>query len=155
MDFPLIYHRRRVIQIKLVSNFRLIIKHVLTHTLHYLPSMNKLIACLGASAVGLGALGAHTLALYLDKSSIESFKTAVFYHIIHTLALLAIRNYPHSSLTVWFWSIGIFLFSGSIYLLSTDTLMGVDLHFLGPITPVGGLFLIAGWLSLIVPSVNK
>ena len=52
--------------------------HVLTHTLHYLPSMNKLIACLGASAVGLGALGAHTLALYLDKSSIESFKTAVF-----------------------------------------------------------------------------
>ncbi len=40
--------------------------------------MNKLIAFLGASAVGLGALGAHTLAGYLDQSSLESFKTAVF-----------------------------------------------------------------------------
>ncbi|MDA8571032.1 DUF423 domain-containing protein [Schleiferiaceae bacterium] len=117
--------------------------------------MNKLIAFLGASAVGLGALGAHTLARYLDQSSLESFKTAVFYHILHTIALLALRNYPHRPLTVWLWSIGILLFSGSIYLLVMDSLIGLNFNFLGPITPIGGLFFIAGWLSLIAPSVNK
>ena len=61
----------------------------------YFPRMNKLIAFLGASAVGLGALGAHTLAGFLDESSLESFKTAVFYHVVHTIALMALKNYPN------------------------------------------------------------
>ena len=117
--------------------------------------MNKLIAFLGASAVGLGALGAHTLAGFLDESSLESFKTAVFYHVAHTIALMALKNYPNRSLTVWLWSLGILLFSGSIYLLVTDIFMGLDLNFLGPITPIGGILFIAGWLSLIAPSMNK
>lgn len=115
----------------------------------YLHGMKKLVAISGALAVALGALGAHALKEVLDPSSLESYKVAVLYHLVHTLALLAVIQGNYKKVTVWLWTSGIVLFSGSIYLLAVDELMGVQLSFLGPITPLGGLLFIAGWLSLI------
>ena len=115
----------------------------------YLHGMKKLVAISGALAVALGALGAHALKEVLDPSSLESYKVAVLYHLVHTLALLALIQGNHKKVTVWFWTSGILLFSGSIYLLAVDELIGIKLSFLGPITPLGGLLFIAGWLSLI------
>ena len=111
--------------------------------------MKKTIAVLGALAVALGALGAHALKDVLDATSLASYRTAVLYHLFHSIALLALirGNYKRITAQLWLW--GILLFSGSIYLLVTDELLGLSLSFLGPITPVGGLLLIGGWLSLI------
>lgn len=111
--------------------------------------MKKLVAISGALAVALGALGAHALKEVLDPSSLESYKVAVLYHLVHTLALLTVIKGNYKKVTVWLWSSGILLFSGSIYLLALDELMGMTLSFLGPVTPLGGLLFIAGWLSLI------
>ena len=115
----------------------------------YLYAMKKLVAISGALAVALGALGAHALKEVLDPSSLESYKVAVLYHLVHTLALLAVIQDNYKKMTVWLWTSGIVLFSGSIYSLAVDELIGMNLSFLGPITPLGGLLFIAGWLSLI------
>lgn len=115
----------------------------------YLYTMKKLVAISGALAVALGALGAHALKEVLDPSSLESYKVAVLYHLVHTLAILAVIQGNFKKVTIWFWGLGILLFSGSIYLLAVDELMGMKLSFLGPITPLGGLLFIAGWLSLL------
>lgn len=115
----------------------------------YLYAMKKLVAISGALAVALGALGAHALKEVLDPSSLESYKVAVLYHLVHTLAILAAIQGNFKKVTIWFWGSGILLFSGSIYLLAVDELMGMKLSFLGPITPLGGLLFIAGWLSLL------
>lgn len=110
--------------------------------------MKNRIALLGATAVALGALGAHSLKSVLEPSSLESYKVAVLYHLIHTLALLALVSTDYKRVTANLWTAGILLFSGSIYALALDELLGTSLSFLGPITPVGGLFFVAGWLSL-------
>jgi uncharacterized membrane protein YgdD (TMEM256/DUF423 family) len=111
--------------------------------------MKNTIAILGALAVALGALGAHVLKDVLDPTSMASFKTAVLYHLFHTIALFALTRSSYKKLTARLWLSGILLFSGSIYLLSTDELMGLSFAFLGPITPLGGVLLIGGWLSLL------
>ncbi|HCP41815.1 MAG TPA: DUF423 domain-containing protein [Cryomorphaceae bacterium] len=114
--------------------------------------MKKHIAFSGALAVALGALGAHALKEVLEPSSLESYQVAVFYHLVHTLAILAVVQGNYIKLTVWLWTSGILLFSGSIYLLAVDELLGINLSFIGPITPIGGLLFIAGWCSLIFSS---
>jgi uncharacterized membrane protein YgdD (TMEM256/DUF423 family) len=102
----------------------------------------------GASGVILGAFGAHALETRLAADQLASWKTAVQYHLIHSavlaaLALVAARGGPRIELPAWLFSLGIALFSGSIYLL---VLTGQ--RWLGPVTPLGGLCLIAGWISL-------
>ena len=111
--------------------------------------MKKLVAISGALAVALGALGAHALKEVLDLSSLESYKVAVLYHLVHTLAILTVIQGNYKKVTVWLWSSGILLFSGSIYLLALDELMAMMLSFLVPVTPLFGLLFIAVWLSLI------
>lgn len=113
----------------------------------------KIVAVLGACAVGLGAFGAHGLRPLLDDSQLETFKTASLYHFIHLLAMFVIASNPkvskvnNQSFLLFFF--GIILFSGSLYILSTKHLMGGDIwDILGPITPLGGVLLIAGWLNL-------
>ena len=106
-------------------------------------------ALLGALGVTLGAFGAHGLQTKLSAEQLESWDTAVRYHLIHGVALLALTLYGAQSgqsiqLSGWLFSLGILLFSGSIYLL---VLTGQ--RWLGPVTPLGGLCLIAGWLSLV------
>jgi uncharacterized membrane protein YgdD (TMEM256/DUF423 family) len=102
----------------------------------------------GATAVILGAFGAHALKARLAAEQLASWQTAVQYHLVHALALLALALFAAASgrpiqLQAWLFSLGIALFSGSIYLL---VLSGQ--RWLGPVTPVGGLCLIAGWISL-------
>ena len=101
----------------------------------------------GMLAVVFGAFGAHALKGKLDDQALKVFETAVQYHFYHTFALLVVGvialSQPQTVLlksSGWLFVIGILVFSGSLYLLS---LTGV--RWLGAITPLGGLALIAGW----------
>ena len=104
----------------------------------------------GMLAVVFGAFGAHALKGKLDDQALKVFETAVQYHFYHTFALLVVGvialSQPQTVLlksSGWLFVIGILVFSGSLYLLS---LTGV--RWLGAITPLGGLALIAGWACL-------
>ena len=121
-----------------------------------IPKIVYLFACFyGGSAVILGAMGAHWLKTKLDSSQLESFKTGVLYQLLHAIVLLVLALQAdklagnlYNSAVICF-TLGIFLFSGSIYLLSTKELMELqNLRWLGPITPLGGLLLISGWCLL-------
>ena len=109
----------------------------------------------GILAVILGAFGAHALKSLLEPSGLEVWKTAVSYHFYHTIALLFVSILPASNskaanMAAWFFSLGILFFSGSLYLISTKEILNISqLSVLGPITPIGGLFFILGWFSLI------
>jgi uncharacterized membrane protein YgdD (TMEM256/DUF423 family) len=126
--------------------------------------MNKAVlsiaSVLGATAVILGAFGAHALKAKLSAADLAVWKTGVEYHFYHTLAilLLAVAGTPGSKPVVtaaWLFTAGIVLFSGSLYLLSTRGITGLKLPFLGPVTPVGGLFFIAGWITLLVWALSR
>lgn len=126
-----------------------------------------LIGLLGAIAVSLGALGAHFLKSKLDTGLITpdqliGFDTAVKYQMYHLLAMLALvllsKHHNHKFIG-WAYNcflIGIILFSGSLYFLCTRNLLGADwLKVLGPITPIGGLFFVAGWICLALVGLKK
>ena len=110
---------------------------------------------MGASAVIFGALGTHTLSELLGANAINSFKTATMYQLFHAIALIALPNDSKFIWTARFWVVGILLFSGSIYILVLDELIKLNLSILGPITPLGGLTLIAGWCFLWFTFHNK
>ena len=104
----------------------------------------------GMIAVILGALGSHALKEVLSPEQLESFTIGVRYQMTHVLLLMVVLLTSHFNEDVkqtsfWLTIIGILLFSGSIYLLNLQELLGVKLSFLGPVTPIGGLFLIANW----------
>jgi uncharacterized membrane protein YgdD (TMEM256/DUF423 family) len=106
------------------------------------------IGCLSmASAVALGAFGAHALKSSIkDEKLLKTWDTAVQYHFIHSLALLAIPSNHIGPRGLWgirLLSAGILLFSGSLYLL---VLSGKKS--LGAITPIGGVAFILGWIFL-------
>ncbi len=115
-------------------------------------------AAFGAVAVIFGALGAHALKARLEPDSLKSFETAIRYQAWHALALLALGtgsfSLTRSRAIAICWIIGIFLFSGSIYMLSTASIWGISVGFLGPITPIGGLFFIAGWILLFTNAIR-
>ncbi len=105
-------------------------------------------AASGALAVMAGAFGAHGLRARVTMEQLQSWTTASQYHLLHSVVLLALALYAAQSGREIQWpailfTIGIVLFSGSIYLL-----LLTPAKWLGPVTPVGGLFLIAGWVSL-------
>ena len=109
----------------------------------------------GATAVCLGALGAHALQERISDTALAAFKTGVLYQMFHALALillaalLAGKDSMSVKPTAVLWIFGVFLFSGSIYLLSLRPLLGIEhWQWLGPVTPLGGLLLIAGWIML-------
>ncbi|MCL4117345.1 UNVERIFIED_CONTAM: hypothetical protein GTU68_007685 [Idotea baltica] len=102
-------------------------------------------------AIILGAFGAHGLKARLSESDLDVFKTGVLYQFIHGFGLLILgilgQIFPdlHFKRSAIFFGLGILCFSGSLYLLSTQTITGLNGSFLGPITPLGGLFFIVGW----------
>ncbi|MEL0240937.1 MAG: DUF423 domain-containing protein [Flavobacteriaceae bacterium] len=105
---------------------------------------------LGMIAVILGALGSHALKEVLRPEQLESFTIGVRYQMTHVLLLMVVLLTSYfdedvKQTSFWLTIIGILLFSGSIYLLNLQELLGVKLSFLGPVTPIGGLFLIANW----------
>ena len=117
-------------------------------------------ALFGLAAVIFGAFGAHALKENISPSALEGWKTAVSYQFYHTLALLFLSNfskYRSRSIRIAYWSftLGMILFSGSIYLLSISALVGVSFSFLGPVTPIGGLLLILGWFFLLLSAIKN
>lgn len=111
----------------------------------------------GGLAVVLGAFGAHSLKSFLMESGrTETFELAVRYQFYHALALLAVgillgqsesRRLHYSGL---FFLLGIFFFSGSLYILSFT-----GIKILGAVTPLGGVFFIIGWVLLGLAVVKK
>lgn len=109
---------------------------------------------LGALGVMTGAFGSHGLEGEVDPDLIDAWNTGVEYQMYHALALLGMSALPETSLTAfqgagWAFIIGTVLFSGSIY-----GLVLTDASWLGPVTPLGGVTLIAGWMSLAVAAVQ-
>ncbi len=108
----------------------------------------------GLLSVVLGAFGAHAFKKILSVERLESFETGVRYQIYAAFFLLIvgyILKFETSS-EKWISILmiaGAFLFSVSIYFLSFQDYWGVNLKFLGPITPLGGLFMIISWAMLI------
>jgi len=106
----------------------------------------------GAIAVALGALAAHALRAELSASAIHAFETGVHYQFMHALALCAVALWIrgaepdailYPTIAAWSFVAGTVLFSGSLYALSLG-----GPRWLGPVTPIGGLALIFGWLVL-------
>jgi uncharacterized membrane protein YgdD (TMEM256/DUF423 family) len=108
----------------------------------------------GALCVILGAFGAHALKQRLPVDQLAVFETGVRYQFFHTIALIAvailISKDENSLLKIsgFAFIIGIVLFSGSLYLLSIRSLIGFEMKWLGPVTPLGGIVLSAGWIYL-------
>ena len=105
---------------------------------------------LGMITVILGALASHALKEVLSPEQLESFTIGVRYQMTHVLLLMIVLLTSYfdedvKQTSFWLTIVGILLFSGSIYFLNLQELLGVKLSFLGPVTPIGGLFLIANW----------
>lgn len=117
----------------------------------------KLGALLGAISVVLGAFGAHTLKQFISEKSLLTFETGVRYQFYHAIALLftgiLYKEFSNKSL-LWagrMFSLGILLFSGSLYFLAIVNLTeNAGLKGIGAITPLGGACFIAGWILLFI-----
>ena len=105
-------------------------------------------AVLGLSAVACGAFGAHGLRARVGPDQLAAWQTAAHYQLVHSAVLLAIALYGAGGRALgpapWLLAAGMLLFSGSIYAL----VLGGP-RWLGPVTPLGGLCLLAGWASLL------
>ncbi|MEZ4786348.1 MAG: DUF423 domain-containing protein [Flavobacterium haoranii] len=109
---------------------------------------------LGMISIILGAFGAHALKKVLQPEQLTSFETGVRYQMYHALFLLFIATtnmiaLKEKAIVFYLALVGVILFSGSIYLLSTSAISGLKLRFIGPVTPLGGLLLIGSWAYLL------
>ena len=107
----------------------------------------RVAAALCFLAVALGAFGAHSLRSTLEiHGMLDVWNKAVLYHFIHAIALLLLALYGAANRGPW-WLLfaGIFLFSGSLYLMALT-----NLRWLGAVTPLGGLCFLAGWAWLVI-----
>lgn len=113
-------------------------------------SLSLFTGILGSTTIALGALGAHGFNEYLTSiDGMASYKVATLYGLIHSVALLAVQDKKEFFVSGMLWFIGTVLFSGSILLLLADQAWGLDLSFLAPVTPLGGVVMILGWVRLI------
>ena len=120
--------------------------------------IHQIAAIFGIIAVIFGAFGAHALKAQLNATALENWKTAVNYQFVHALALLLLATLPTNRfirLSSWFFALGIVCFSGSLYLLSIREILTINIAFVGPITPIGGLFFLIGWVSLFFSAFKK
>lgn len=116
------------------------------------------VGILGALTVILGAFGAHWLSDKLTATAMDNYKTAVLYQFIHVLAatiavaLMYQLNESYISYAYIAFTGGIIFFCGSLYLLSLRELLNIEAwsKILGPITPLGGLLFILGWIFLAI-----
>ena len=112
-------------------------------------------AVFGILAIVLGAFGAHALKKTFTEEQLASFETGVKYQMYHAILLLVIGlNFPLVNsiehFMVFFVITGVILFSFSIYGLCISSSRGKKIKILGPITPLGGLSLIIGWILMLV-----
>ncbi|AWM13835.1 DUF423 domain-containing protein [Flavobacterium sp. NRK F10] len=115
---------------------------------------------IGLLAIVLGALGAHGLKKFLSLEQLASFETGVRYQMYHALFLLFVSQFQNlavSDKVIVFYlaAIGVVFFSGSIYVLSTSSMTGIKAKFLGPVTPLGGVLMIASWGYLLYATLLK
>jgi len=109
----------------------------------------------GLIAVVLGAFGAHSLKEIVSANMLNTWQTGVQYQFYHTFALLFLSALSDSKpkyikLSFYSFVIGILLFSGSLYLITLKDFLGAPwLKYVGPITPIGGLFFMVGWLGIL------
>lgn len=121
-------------------------------TSHLALALGSLFALL---AVILGAFGAHALKEVLTADQLTSFETGVRYQMYHGIVLLVLglKSIPvrlrFEKAVVILFTIGIVLFSFSIYLLNLQGVLGVHLKWLGPVTPLGGSLLIIAWALML------
>jgi uncharacterized membrane protein YgdD (TMEM256/DUF423 family) len=113
----------------------------------------------GALAVVLGAFGAHGLKSLISADALTIWAKGVEYQFYHTFALLFLSQLKESKLTSMaygFFSFGILFFSGSLYLLATRSVTEISfVNYVGPITPIGGLLLIVGWIMLFLSALKN
>lgn len=117
-------------------------------------------AFFGMTAIILGAFGAHALKKVLTLDQLATFETGVKYQMYHALFLLFLGLNNHltskTKKTILILTIlGIIFFSGSIYLLATNSLTSFDFKVIGFITPIGGLLLIVAWSILMIQFLKK
>ena len=114
----------------------------------------------GMTAIVLGAFGAHALKKVLTIDQLATFETGVKYQMYHALFLLFLGLNQHLSFKIkkiilGLTISGVILFSGSIYLLATDSLNAFDFKVIGFVTPIGGLLLIGAWSILMMHFLKK
>jgi uncharacterized membrane protein YgdD (TMEM256/DUF423 family) len=115
----------------------------------------------GALAVIAGAFGAHALKSVLAAEQLQTWQTAVQYQFYHVFALLflamfAQQNSNYTNVAFYLFTFGIIFFSGSLYMLSVRYALGWEwARFLGPVTPIGGLLFISGWVTLILAALRQ
>lgn len=119
-------------------------------------------SALAALAVALGAFGAHGLKKIADAETVQVFQTGVQYQIYHALALLVVAmvfEKFQNRLVTWagfLFLTGIVLFSGSLYLITfLKTTESALVNYIGPVTPIGGMLFMAGWLFLLAGVFRK
>ena len=113
-------------------------------------------------SVVLGAMAAHSLKDKISMYALNIFETAVKYQFYHAIALtlsgILIRFFPGRLMKAagWCFVTGIVLFSGSLYALAAvKAAVQPGFRWLGPVTPVGGVFFIAGWLMMLAAFFKK
>ena len=120
-----------------------------------MKSLDRNIAATGAfiaaTTIAIGAFGAHGLKQLIDASSLQTFEIGVRYQTYHALAILILGFAPWISRRLkktvcWLFIVGILFFSGSIYLLSLNSVLPFDAGAIGFITPIGGLMFIIAWV---------
>ncbi|WPY98301.1 DUF423 domain-containing protein [Christiangramia sp. OXR-203] len=110
-------------------------------------------AIFGLIAVILGAFAVHGLKETLSEASLNSFETGVRFQMYHAFLMLIlgiIITEKDNKLLFYLFLLGTILFSGSIYLLSTTAVTGVDFSAIALVTPIGGGLLIVGWFLLVL-----
>lgn len=100
--------------------------------------------------VALGALGSHALSGKITPEALQSYMISIRYMLFHGLALFFLSTFPFIEVPqkeriALLLVIGVFVFSGSILLLSTKAIHGLNVSWLGPVTPIGGLLLLVAW----------
>lgn len=114
----------------------------------------------GAIAVLLGAFGAHALKNAIDAHALTIWQKGVEYQFYHTFALLYLSTFARYrnkliNIAYFCFTFGIVLFSGSLYLMATKSILNLGFaEFIGPITPIGGLLFVLGWIMLFFAAVK-
>jgi uncharacterized membrane protein YgdD (TMEM256/DUF423 family) len=127
---------------------------------HMKTTYIKAAAVLGMIAIILGAFGAHALKKVLSVDQLATFETGVRYQMYHALFLLLVSQLDmlsqKASKAIYYLVLsGVVLFSGSIYLLATNSLTSFDFKIIGFVTPIGGLLLIIAWFVLLASIFDK
>lgn len=109
----------------------------------------------GLIAIILGAFAAHGLKAVLTVEDMATFETGVKYQMYHGLFLLILGGLPTipqktKNSCFYLTTLGVILFSGSIYLLGTNALTSFDFTVIALATPIGGILMIASWIVLLL-----